>query len=269
MKIFAFILSFSTVALPAFANANSVQDKLYASCLASSKNITDQAKNACKCQAEKWASGKIHNPKDPSKTLMIKKGYIDNLITNWNHNIGFKDGAKLQGANAEMAAIALNIGFACTNESGEFKPDNNVDSKATIDSSQQIISANNTDTKAGQSAKIIKKDFEADLKVIGKESEGRVGRAKWDEYADGKQRFKVTVNKKAEEFAAPISIKVNGKAIGKALRETMQASGKEYVFYKFNLQSDEGDTIPIIKEGDIIILNTANGIEIAGIFVPD
>lgn len=255
------------VVLSAPANADNVQEKLYASCLASSKSKTGHAENACKCQAEKWASGKIHSPKDPSKTLMIKKEYINNLITNWNYDIGIKDGAKLKGAQAEMAAIAMNIGFSCAKESGELNP-HQTDSSSTT-SPQKVRVPNNSSTQVRQSIKVIKKDFEADLKVVGKESEGRVGRAKWNEYSDGKQRFKVTVNKKAEGFTGLIYVQVNGQVIGKAHRETMQASGKEYVFYKFNLQSDEGDTVPTIKEGDSVVLKTANNIEIVGVFVPD
>ena len=46
---------------------------------------------ACACQAKKWASGTITSPMDPSKTLEIKKEYIDNLIVDWNYDIGMKE----------------------------------------------------------------------------------------------------------------------------------------------------------------------------------
>jgi len=99
------------------ALADDTESKLYASCMAASKNPTT-AEAACKCQAQKWASGKIQSPKDPSKFLDIKKEYVDELITNWNSDIGVKSGAHLEGQNAEKVAITMNIGFACAKESG-------------------------------------------------------------------------------------------------------------------------------------------------------
>ena len=120
MKKFALLLPI-LMALPHVAFADEMETKLYNSCLAANNTGNAQTAAMCQCQAKKWASGKVVSPQDPSKSMDIKKEYVDTLIADWNHNIGVSNGANLKGKEAEQAVIAMNIGFACAKELGGIK----------------------------------------------------------------------------------------------------------------------------------------------------
>lgn len=267
MKVLLLMSLIATFLTSTTVLADDTENRLYSSCMTASKDQGIKAQTMCQCQAKKWASGQIQSPQDPSRKLDIKNEYIQNLITDWNHNIGFKNGASLQGENAEQAVIAMNIGFACAKELGELKNEQK-DTNAAVNLPSSETQGSSL-AQIVQSAKIVKKDFQADLKIVGNEAQGRIGVAKWKEYADGKKKFTVTVNKKAEELADPLSVELNGQLLGNASRKTVQAAEKEHVFYNFQLQSDECAAVPAVKEGDTVTLKTADGQEIVGSFVPD
>lgn len=126
-----------------------------------------------------------------------------------------------------------------------------------------------TVVNAVKSAKAVKKDFEAELKIKGKENEGRVGKAEWKDYVSDGQRFKLIINKKAETFAEPIAIDLNGQVLGTANRKIVAAGGKEVLIYTFDLRTAEGAVVPAVKEGDVVRLKAADGVEVLGTFVPD
>lgn len=112
-KIFASYLLFSAVHFTPLLADEALETKLYNSCYAGSKVKDKGAETMCRCQAKKWASGKVQSPSNPSKSFVIKSTYTDKLISNWNTDIGIKNGANLKGDEAAMATIGMNIGMTC------------------------------------------------------------------------------------------------------------------------------------------------------------
>jgi hypothetical protein len=110
------LIAFATPSAAAYAN--DTEDKLYQSCLIGSVNRSNVEKT-CKCQARKWAAGKIPDSQNPSQFLEIKKEYIDHLLTRWDYKLESANEKKLAGTEAEMVAIAIKISFICVTESDE------------------------------------------------------------------------------------------------------------------------------------------------------
>lgn len=93
------------------------EENLFNSCLRSQKKGVD-AEASCRCLAKNWASGSVAYPNDPSKTFPIKKEYIDHLVADWKYYEGppIKNGARLNGDEAAIMAISLNIAVKCLKE---------------------------------------------------------------------------------------------------------------------------------------------------------
>ncbi len=86
------------------------ETKLYQSCMVSEKGDA-----LCRCQARRWASGRIENPRAPGQFTVIDDKYIDQKITNWHPAPGYNPAGK----DGVAVSLSINIMMACGQEIGD------------------------------------------------------------------------------------------------------------------------------------------------------
>jgi hypothetical protein len=87
------------------------------------------------------------------------------------------------------------------------------------------------------------------------------GKAEWERFGDGDERFKVRLRKLALADGASLDIHVMDAKVG----STSVRDGSAL----FVLQSSDGRSVPAVREGDRVVVALEGGALFGGVFVRD
>ena len=111
MKKLTLLLPLAIVLWPVPAFASELENQLFESCAKQASTPRSQ----CSCQAKKWASQRVQSFEQPTTFFRIGEHYLSQLKRQW-YSPQLMSSSNLNGDQAIMAMLGLNIGVSCMQE---------------------------------------------------------------------------------------------------------------------------------------------------------